>query len=121
MVGAAAARMESGLDGTNALVGIIDTGADARHADLRNANGKTKIAALLDISIPDDLRHSEIGSFGGSIWTGGEIDAALAAEEAGLTPMLPFPSNDTAGHGTHVAGIAVSTGLATGNNFPAGR
>jgi subtilisin family serine protease len=115
------ARAESGLDGSGVLVGVVDTGADARHADLRHADGTTKIAALLDVSIPSDGRHQDFGAYGGSIWVRDEIDGALAAEAAGQTPPVPFTSVDTQGHGTHVAGIAVSSGLATGNGFPAGR
>jgi subtilisin family serine protease len=122
LVGAPGARMESGLDGTGVLVGIVDTGADLRHADLRGADGSTHIESVLDLSLTNDGRHdADVGDFGGEIWTRDEIQAALDAEAAGMSPQTPLDTKDLAGHGTHVAGIVGSTGLATGNNLPAGR
>jgi subtilisin family serine protease len=115
------ARAELGLDGTGAAVGIVDTGCDFRHADLQRADGTTRIAALLDVATPDDARHADLGSYGGAIWLASEIDAQLAADRAMQTPAVPVAEQDVDGHGTHVAGIAASSGLATGNGLPAGR
>jgi subtilisin family serine protease len=114
-IGAPAARAETGFDGRGVLVGIVDTGSDITHPDLRDADGHTRIDSLLDLGIADPGNHSDLGDFGGRVWLRDEIDAALAPGAAA------FPSRDVNGHGTHVAGIAASSGLATGNGLPAGR
>ncbi len=119
--GAPAARADFGLDGRGAVVGIVDTGCDFRHADLRAADGTTRIAALLDVAHERDGRHADLPDYGGAVWLRDEIDAQLAADAAGTTPAAPVLARDVDGHGTHVAGIAASGGLATGGTFPAGR
>jgi subtilisin family serine protease len=120
-IGAPAARAATGVTGRGALVGIVDTGADFRHGDLRGLDGHTRIAAMLDQSHPADDRHIDLGSYGGAIFLREEIDAVLDAEIAGTTPALPIEEIDDEGHGTHVASIAAGTGLASGNGLPAGR
>ena len=120
-IGATAVRQETGLSGRGTLVGVVDTGIDFRHADLRNLDGSTRVQALLDHRTPVDARHAELGSFGGALWHKDEIDALLAAEAAGTPPPLAIPEADIDGHGTHVASLAASNGLATGKGLPAGR
>lgn len=117
--GAPAARAETGLDGTGVVVGLVDTGIDFRHPDFRTADGKTRLAALLDLSAPP--RHPELGDFRGAIWLRDEIDATLAAEAAGQTPADPVTERDRVGHGTCVAGVIAGNGRATGRGLPAGR
>ncbi len=120
-LGLPGARDAAGLSGAGVLVGVIDTGADFRHADLRTATGATRIAALLDQRVPADARHVGLGDFGGAIWLRDELDAVLLAEAAMQPSPQPVDSKDVNGHGTHVASIATSTGLATGEGLPAGR
>jgi subtilisin family serine protease len=115
------ARQATGLDGTGVLVGFVDTGADVRHADLRHQDGTSRVAVVVDFSQMDDGRHPELGKAPGRVWTKSDIDAALAAEAAGMSPLIPFTEQDLDGHGTHVAATATSNGLATGNGLPAGR
>ena len=121
MIGAPATRAATGLTGRGVLVGIVDTGIDLRHADLRTASGDTRVVALLDLSTPTDSRHQLLGEYGGAVWLRDEIDATLTAEAAGTTAMVPVSERDVEGHGTHVAAIAASNGLATGLGFPTGR
>ncbi|HEY2748518.1 MAG TPA: S8 family serine peptidase, partial [Polyangia bacterium] len=121
-VRAPAARAATGLDGSGTLVAVIDTGADFRHADLRNADGTTRIAAILDYANPRGDLHPELPDYnGGAIWLAADIDGTLAADGGGPPATTPVQELDFNGHGTHVSGIAVSNGLATGNGLPAGR
>jgi subtilisin family serine protease len=112
-VGASAARAKFAVDGTGVLVAVVDTGLDLTHADFRDATGKTRVAALLDVSQTGDNKHPELPVPAGRVRLAADIDAALVA---GSTL-----EQDKNGHGTHVAGIAVGNGLATGNGLPAGR
>ena len=115
-IGARAARQEYGLTGHGILIAIIDTGLDWTHPDFIDPDGQTRVAWLLDQTLPPDGRHPELTSLGGgAVFEGIELQTALDAGEgpavgAGLDPI---------GHGTHVAGIAASddpvyTGVAPG-------
>jgi hypothetical protein len=50
LIGAKAVTDKLQLRGKGVLIGIVDTGIDFRHADLRDAAGKTRIAYLLSRS-----------------------------------------------------------------------
>jgi subtilisin family serine protease len=121
-VGAPTARAETGIDGTGVFIGIVDTGVDFRHADLRHADGTSRVAAILDFAHPRGDLHPELFDYnGGAIWLQPDIDATLAAEAAGAQPAIPVEEHDTNGHGTHVSGITASNGRATARGLPAGR
>ncbi|MBI5478991.1 MAG: S8 family serine peptidase [Deltaproteobacteria bacterium] len=106
-VGAPAARARFDLAGRGILVGIIDTGIDTTHADFRRADGTTRIRYLLDLSGAPTGRHPDLEeAYGAAVYDRDDIDAWLTAGE---TP----PTNDTYGHGTHVAGIAAGSGAGT--------
>jgi subtilisin family serine protease len=105
-------RANTGLDGSNVVVGIIDTGIDVTHPDLRNADGSTRIAWLLDVSRQPTGQHPEVEeafgcndeSLGGcAVYDASDIDEAI-----GSTTSVP---RDQIGHGTHVASIAAGNGL----------
>lgn len=45
------ARKTRGADGRGAMVGLADTGVDVQHAEMRNADGTTRVAWMLDLSL----------------------------------------------------------------------
>ena len=94
------------LKGEGVLLAIIDSGINYFHPDFRNPDGTTRIEYLWDQTISGNPPE---GFFQGTQYTRSQINEALSTQSkaAGLQIV---PSNDTVGHGTHVAGIAGGNG-----------
>ena len=88
------------VTGNGVIIGFVDTGIDVSHPDFTFPNGTTKILYVWDQTTP--------GRPPSSFGYGYECNSADI--QSGQCP-----ENDTFGHGTHVAGIATSSGMATGN------
>ncbi len=108
----------AGVDGRGAMVGIADTGLDVTHPDFRNADGTTRVAWMLDLSLapaglhPDleakySIRNNKGAAILGAVLSRADIDAILASN--GEAPI------DVIGHGSHVTGIAAGNGHAGTN------
>ncbi|MEM1028909.1 MAG: S8 family serine peptidase [Myxococcota bacterium] len=108
---APAFRDATGLDGEGVVVGIIDTGIDGRHADFFDAEGKSRVAWILQQGAPLGMQAELEQQYGCTdpdqspciILSGADIDGLRASE----SPFVPF---DVDGHGTHVASIAAGNG-----------
>ncbi len=105
-----------GIKGKGVAIGIYDTGIDWTHADFTNSDGTTRIAALWDQSInPKGTEKSpSYNNCGfGVEYTSDDINRELRGETNGNVR-----SRDYSGHGTHVAAIAASNGLARNERSP---
>ncbi len=122
--GAVKIQQTEGLSGAGTLFGIIDSGIDYTHLDLRHADGTTRIKALwdqLDTSYADSggtigspPPMNQDGSPGrGTVYTEEQINTAL--DGSGIVNSV-----DLVGHGTLVASIAAGNGQATGGGEPSG-
>ncbi len=105
-VRAARAHTRLGVTGKGVLLGIIDTGIDWTHPDFLDSDGKTRIAAILDMSEPPDSLGpgdlGEAGPYGGIAVYREDINRALNGEGN-------IRQKDYVGHGTHVAGTAAAS------------
>lgn len=99
------APLAQSYDGTGVLVGIIDSGCDFTHPDLKDVSGKSRIKFLWDMTKP--LAANTPTPFGyGQEWSNSDIDL-------GLCTHSDAPNY---GHGTASAGIAAGNGLAIGKH-----
>ena len=114
-------RNATGLTGRGVVLGMVDTGVDPKHADLRDAHGGTRILYWLDFSRERAGLHPELEAALGcrtdpndedgtpcAVYTGSEVDALVNNGDPNDDP------GDFGGHGTHVASLAGGTGLASG-------
>lgn len=88
------------VTGLGVIIGFVDTGIDVSHPDFAFPNGTTKIVYVWDQTI---LGRPPPAFGYGYECNSDDIQSGRC------------PESDTFGHGTHVAGIATSSGEATGN------
>jgi subtilisin family serine protease len=93
-------------DGTGVVVGFMDTGIDFHHPDFKDNTGKSRIKFLWDHTLPNAV-NTPLPFGYGQEFTNTDIDNGLAEAHTDTTSV-------DASHGTHVSGIAVGNGLATG-------
>ncbi len=108
------------LTGKGVVIGIVDSGIDWRHHAFRHADGTSRVRFLWDQSLPakvklpaDPFQEAAPPEFAGIgvEYTMDQINTALAASN----PLAIVRSmDDTAAHGTHVAGIAAGDGSQAG-------
>lgn len=113
------------LSGKGTIACIIDSGIEYTHADFRTTEGKTRILAIWDQTIPSEtvpkwdgngFLASPEGYFPGTLFPQEQINAAL--EEGSFAGRQRLcPTTDSSGHGTHVAGICAGNGKASNGRY----
>ena len=88
------------LTGRGVLIGFVDTGIDYQNPLFRYSDGRTRIQAIWDQTLPEGEKPD--GFVYGSLFNREKIDEALLSAE----PLEVVPTLDEDGHGTFLAGIA---------------
>ena len=119
------------LTGKGTAIAILDSGVDYKHPEFRNADGSTRILAYWDQSLPFIPDHFSINNPYnlGVIFSEEDLNQLLTDENnffffdsststtSGAVAKSSSPSEDTSGHGTHIAGICAGNGrVSNGTN-----
>ena len=99
--------MGQNITGKGVIVAIIDTGIDWTHGDFKKPDGTSRILYIWDQTLTAQPGETVPQPYNyGVEYTQAEINAALEGNGT-------VREQDTNGHGTHCAGIAVGNGLST--------
>ncbi|MDO5517090.1 MAG: S8 family peptidase, partial [Clostridium sp.] len=97
------------LDGTDVLVGIIDTGIDYLSKEFMREDDTTRVVRIWDQTIDGDTPVEGVKF--GTEYTEDQINQAIALSNSGGDPYSIVPSKDDDGHGTMSAGIIGGRGI----------
>ena len=108
-----AARASGAGSGQGVVIGIVDSGIDVSHPDLRHADGTTRVAWWLDFaSDPGGLQPELEAALGCQAQVGlrCQVLAAADLDERLTNDVIGDEPRDNVGHGTIVAAIAAGNG-----------
>jgi subtilisin family serine protease len=115
-----AARAAGAGSGQGVVIGVVDSGIDVTHPDLRHADGSTRVAWWLDFASNPAGRHPDLEAALGcreqaglrcQVLSAADLDERLSNDVGGDEPR------DAIGHGTIVASIAAGNGASAGGVF----
>ena len=115
----AAAARDQGINGTDIIIGIVDSGIDWDHGDFLkdpDSNNQSRVLYLWDQNLSPESGESnpDLPDFDyGVEYEQNDINDELDGLTSGYVRSF-----DTAGHGTHVAGIAAGDGSASDGDPP---
>ena len=122
---------ETTLTGKGTVIAILYSGVDYTHPDFRNTDGSTRILAYWDQSLPFIHNHFSINNPYnlGIIFSEEDLNQLLTGANnfsffdsstptaLGSASESLSPSEDSSGHGTHIAGICAGNGrVSNGKN-----
>jgi MYXO-CTERM domain-containing protein len=124
------ARQIHGVDGTGVMVGVADTGLDVTNPEMLDADGKSRVAWMLDLSLAPMGEHAALEKKFGIQGASGTVTAGAVLSKSMIDTMLAkikdgscteirgrkCAPSDEVGHGTHVTGIAAARG--EGGHYP---
>ncbi len=99
------ALVPTAYQGTDVIIGVIDTGIDYFHQDFINADGTSRILSIWDQV--DGRGPVPSGQSFGTEYTTAQLNASIMGQGGVYTTA-------TDGHGTHVTACAASNGRANG-------
>ncbi|MGL4107505.1 S8 family peptidase [Clostridium sp. LP20] len=96
-----------GLDGSNVLVGIVDTGIDYLNKEFIREDDTSRILSIWDQTV---ILKEKGEQYIGQVFSNEEINKAIIANRNNEDPYGIVPSKDEIGHGTKVASIIGARG-----------
>ncbi len=93
-------------DGSNVLIGYVDTGIDYLNDVFKDRLGNTRIQAIWDQTDKTGTDVANTYAHFGRVYEKDEIDRAIEADNNGENPYSYVAQRDTSGHGTLLASIS---------------